>query len=212
MSLSHVGIDISANSIRYLELVRTTNGLTLGAYGEQEIPTTVSFTEPLVSNKDLVAALKKVQRTNRFQFVEVAIPEEKSYLFTTEVPSGDPEAIRNHIEYHLEENVPIALSDAVFDYYIIHRDSKKGVDFASVSVVPQQVIDQYIELFEEAGMTPVSFLIENQALSKAIIPEDDSYMYLVVHIRDKKTVLSIVSEGAVQFTSTVAVGGDDFKV
>jgi type IV pilus assembly protein PilM len=210
MAMPHVGIDISANQIRFVELVRKPTGLALGKYGTQEIPTPVSFNEPLTLNKDLIAALKKVQRTNKFQFVEVSIPEEKSYLFTTEVPSGDPEVIRSHIEFHLEENVPISLADAVFDYHIIHRDNKKGVDYASVSVVPQQVIDQYIDVLEMAGMTPVSFLIENQALTKAIIPENDVYTYLVVHIGDKKTVLSIVSEGAVQFTSTVNVGGDDF--
>lgn len=210
MAMPHVGIDISSTAIRYLELVRKPYGLVLGKYGIQEIPTPVSFNEPFVANKDLVAALKKIQRTNKFTFVEVSIPEDKSYLFTTEIPSGDPEAIRSHIEFHLEENVPISLADAVFDYHIIHQDNKKGVDFASVSVVPQQIIDQYIELFQAAGMTPVSFLIENQALTKAIIDEEDPSMYLVVHIGDKKTVLSIVSEGAVQFTSTVAVGGDDF--
>lgn len=210
MAMPHVGVDISANSVRYVELVRKPTGLALGKFGTQDVPTPVSFNEPLINNKDLIAALKKVQRVNKFQFVEVSIPEEKSYLFTTEVPSGDPETIRNHIEFHLEENVPISLTDAIFDYHIIHRDNKKGVDFASVSVVPQQVIDQYIDLFNMAGMTPVSFLIENQALTKAIIPENDTCMYLVVHIGDRKTVLSIVSEGSVQFTSTVSVGGDDF--
>jgi len=210
MAMPHVGVDISTNSIRYLELIRKPYGLALGKYGIQEIPTPVSFNEPFVANKDLVAALKKIQRANKFTFVEVSIPEDKSYLFTTEVPAGDPEIIRSHIEFHLEENVPISLADAVFDYHIIHQDNKKGVDFASVSVVPQQIIDQYIELFEAAGMTPVSFLIVIQALTKAIIIEDDPSMYLVVHIGDKKTVLSIVSEGSVQFTSTVAVGGDDF--
>jgi hypothetical protein len=179
MSMSHVGIDISANNIRYLELIKTAEGLVLGRYGIQKIPTPISFNEPLISNKDLVAGLKKIQRANKFEFVEVSIPEDKSYLFTTEIPSGDEDVIRSHIEFHLEENVPIPLNEAVFDYHVIHRDDKKGVNFASVSVVPQQVIDQYIEVFEEAGMIPVSFLIENQALTKAIIPEDDDCMYLV---------------------------------
>lgn len=59
-------------------------------------------------------------------------------------------------------------------------------------------------------MTPVSFLIENQALTKAIIKENDAATYLVVNMGSKKTVLSIVSDQAVQFTSTVNIGGDDF--
>lgn len=211
MAMPHVGIDISSTSVRYLELLRSPEGLKLGRYGTQDIPTPVLFNEPLTSNKDLLAALKKMQRANKFTFVEVAIPEEKAYLFTTEIPEGDDETIRSHIEFHLEENVPISLSDAVFDYHIIRRNDKKGMNFASVSVVQRQVIEEYTEAFEMSGMTPISFLIENQALTKAIIPEDDMSAYLVVNIGQRKTVLSVVSDQAVQFTSTVNIGSEDFN-
>jgi len=210
MSMAHVGIDITPTSIRYLELLKSHKGLKLGRFGTQDIPTSETQYENLLANPEVATALKKIQRANKLNFVEVSIPEEKAYLFTAEVPSGDSDAVRSHIEFHLEENVPIALADAVFDYYIIKKNSHKGTDFASVSVVPRQVLEEYIKLFEQCGMTPVSFLIENQALTKAIIKEDDSSTYLVVNMGSKKTVLSIVSEHAVQFTSTVNIGGDDF--
>ncbi len=210
VALPHIGIDIAPTAVRFLELLRSPAGLKLGRYGEQEIPTPVSFSEPLSQNKDLLAALKKLQRANKLEFVEVSIPEEKAYLFTMEVPSGEPETVRAHIEYHLEENVPVSIADAVFDYHIIHKGIKKGIDFASVSVVPREIIEEYIAAFESCGMTPVSFLIENQALSRAIIAEDDMSMCLIVNIGPRKTVLSVVSEKAVQFTSTVNIGGEDF--
>jgi len=211
MSMAHVGVDITPTSIRHLELLRSHDGLKLGRYGMQDIPQAASPSEDFLSAPEVAAALRKVQRANKLTFVEVSIPEEKAYLFTTEVPSDDPEAVRSHIEFHLEENVPIALVDAVFDYFVIKKNSHKGTDFASVSVVPRQVIEEYTNLFEKCGMTPISFLIENQALSKAIIKQDDLSTYLVVNIRPKKTVLSIVSNQAVQFTSTVNIGGDDFS-
>ena len=210
IGMPHVGFDIMLNSVRYVELVKSPRGLKLGRFGNQDLPAPIVFNDNLSSNQDLIAILKKLQRNNKFNFVEVSIPEEKAYLFTTEVPSGDPETVRSHIEFHLEENVPVSLADAVFDYHIIKKNDKKGTDFASVSVVPRNVIEDYTNLFEKCGMTPISFLIENQALSKAIIPTDDSGMYLVVKIGDAKTVLSVISEHAVQFTSTVNIGGNDF--
>lgn len=210
ISMPRVGIEITPNAIRFLELHRIGKKLKLGRYGTQEIPGGISLREPLATNADLIAALKKTQRTHRFQLVEVSIPEENSYLFTMEIPLGNDDAIRGHIEFHLEENVPISLADAVFDYFIIRKDQKKGTGFASVSVVQRSVIEQYIDLFERCGMTPISFLIENQALSRAVVPEIDPSMYLVVHISSTKTALSVVSEGAVQFASTVNIGSDDF--
>ncbi len=210
MSMAHVGIDITPTSIRYLELLKSHKGLKLGKFGTQDLPISKTQYENPLSNPEVVTALKKIQRAHKLNFVEVSIPEEKAYLFTAEVPSGDSEIVRSHIEFHLEENVPIALADAVIDYCIIKKNSRKGTDFASVSVVPRQVVEEYIKLFEQCGMTPVSFLIENQALARAIIKEEDSSTYLVVNIGSKKTVLSIVSENAAQFTSTVNIGGDDF--
>jgi len=210
IAMAHVGLDITPASIRCLELSRSSKGLKLGRFANLPLPSPLTPGEPMVGNKDLQTALKKVQRNNKLSFVEIAIPEERAYLFTTEIPSGDAEAVRSHIEYHLEENVPVSLSEAVFDYHIIKKNTKKGSDFASVAVVPQPVLDEYIELCASCGLTPVSFLIENQALARAVVRQDDMGMYLIVNIGPKKTVLSIMSEQAVQFTSTVNIGEEDF--
>ncbi len=210
IGMPHVGFDISSNDVRYAELIKSPRGLTLGRFGTQEFAKPIVFDDKLAQNQDLISILKKIQKNNKFNFVEVSIPEEKAYLFTTEIPNGTVEEVRSHIEFHLEENVPISLADAVFDYHIIKKNNKKGTDFASVSVVPRIVIEDYIDLFEKCGMTPVSFLIENTAITRSIISAEDMSTYLVVNIGSAKTVLSIVSEQAVQFTSTVNIGGADF--
>jgi Tfp pilus assembly PilM family ATPase len=261
MSMSHVGVDISPVSIHVIELLKKDGRLQLGQYGVHRLPTVVDRSQPLIQNTGLMEKLKEIQKTYHLDFVEVAIPEELAYLFTTLLPYGDEETIRNHIELHLEENVPIALADAVFDYHMIEEQAtdisenatktkikaeitaptsassatpspqpSKKDDFgvvetkelqtavpanlflASVSVVPKAIIDSYIEAFEAAGMTPVSFLIENQALSKSIIKKGDDAPRLIVHVGEKKSVLSVISNGSVQFTSTVLIGSEDFTL
>lgn len=210
LSMSHVGVDISPTTIRFIGLKRTARGLELAGFGEQSLPVPLKEFDNLHLNTDVIAALKKVQRANRLSFVEVAIPEEKAYLFTMDVPMGDDASIRNTVEFHLEENVPITLADALFEYYIIDKNEKASTLHIAVSVIPISVAEDYIDLFTACGMTPVSFLIENQALSKAIIKKGDKNSYLVVNLGIDKTVLSVVSDAAVQFTSTVHIGSDDF--
>lgn len=327
MSMSHVGIDISPTAIHMAEIKRRGSHLELGKYGVVKLDNLVNFNEPLTNDKNLLNSLKKLQKDYHLQFVEVSIPEEQAYIFTSELPQGDENTIRNHIELHLEENVPISLSDAVYDYHVIDKpfeikdkdgialindnisankktnldkvnpeervadaygevkvltesaknstsidnDNKvagtdsvltsdafvvnansgavsqidgtqegvsEGKDgpvtipgaeantpvsmpnsalkpsantfFASISVVPKILIDQYIDLFEKAGMVPVSFLVENQAVSKAVIKKGDLRTKLIVHVGNKKTVLSVVSNGSVHFTSTVNIGSEDF--
>lgn len=210
LDMSHSGVDISPTAIRFVELIKTPHGLKLGGFGEQTLPKPLVNGESLVADLDLIAALKKLQRAEQLSLVEVSVPEEKAYIYTTEVPEGDDESIRNNIEFHLEENVPISLADAVYDYFIIRNNEKAGTIFASVSVVPLSVVQEYIDLFAKAGMTVVSFLTENQAMTRAVIAKGDKRTALIVSLGLRKTVLSIVSEEAVQFTTTAPIGSEDF--
>jgi Tfp pilus assembly PilM family ATPase len=246
MSMSHVGVDISPTCIHIAEINHKGSHLELGKYGVYPLKSPINYTEPLISNQELVEGLKELQKKFHLDFVEVSIPEELAYIFTTEVPQGGIETQKNHIELHLEENVPLTLADAVYDFHIIEKlntpiQSAANTPIASestlspsttdtiaqvgkqdahmvsvsVSVVPRNIIDQYIELFETANMTPVSFLVENQALSKSIIKAGsvtarDMATKLIVHVGDRKSVLSVVSKGSVHFTSTVNIGSEDF--
>lgn len=239
MSMSHVGVDISPTCIHILEMVKKSAHLELGRHGVEPLSSPINFNEPLSADEGLVTALKKLQKKYKLDFVEISIPEDHAYIFTMDLPHGTEEEIHNHIELHLEENVPVSLADAVYDYFAIEKLVEgKGVDnvnqaevvsknepatfeatqgaeagntfLASISVVQKSLIEQYIELFELAGMKPVSFLIENQALSKSIIKNGVLDTKLIVHVGENKSVLSVVSNGSVHFTSTVNIGSEDF--
>ncbi len=246
MSMSHVGVDISPTCIHIAEINHKGSHLELGKYGVYALKAPINYAEPLISNQELVEGLKELQKKFHLDFVEVSIPEERAYIFTTEVPQGSIETQKNHIELHLEENVPLTLADVVYGFHVIEKlntpiqstDNKTVAPESttttsttdmiaqvgkqdvhtvsiSVSVVPRNIIDQYIELFEIAGMTPVSFLVENQALSKSIIKAgtvtaSDMATKLIVHVGDRESVLSVVSKGSVHFTSTVNIGSEDF--
>lgn len=212
LAMPHAGVDISPTVIRFIKLEETSHGLKIAGFGENLLTAELKSGENLSSNDDLVATLKNLQRAHNLSFVEVSLPEEKSYVFTTEIPVGDEQSIRNHIEFHLEENVPISLSDAVYDYFVIRKSQKSNTFFASVSVVPLSITEDYINLFAKCGMTVVSFLIENQALTRAVISKGDKRTTLLVSVRHRKSVLSIISEEAVQFTSTVPIGSQDFTM
>ncbi len=267
MSMAHVGVAISLTNIHIAEIRRRGSHLELGKYGVEGLVKPLNYNEPLASDAELVEILRRIQKHYHLDFVEVSIPEELAYIYTADLPVGDEETIRNHIELHLEENVPLSLEDSVYDYHAIEkpfsgsttkapRDNTNnnagivaanvaatnsesttpittapanvaedkspvalpdqgtfnaGPTFsASISVVPRTIVDQYIELFDLAGMTPVSFLVENQALSKSIIKAGDMDTKLIVHVGDRKSVLSVVSKGSVHFTSTVNIGSEDF--
>jgi Tfp pilus assembly PilM family ATPase len=214
--MNYVGLDISDDAIRCLEYSRSRGGKTvLGRYSVTEIP------EGLITGGDvkdearlkelLVALDKKMNLT----YVKVSIPEEKAYLFQTQINPGSIAEIRQNIEFKLEENVPLAAPDAVFYYDLLPLAVTGGVLRASVSVVPRTYIERYTALLNSAGMFPVAFEIVPKAIARAIMPTHSEETVLVVHLMNKKTGIYIVSGGVVSFTSTVnsgsKTGGEDYK-
>ena len=205
--MASVGIDISQLAIRMIEITGQSN-LKVGKYAEAVLSTPFIISEG--DQKEAKEILKKWKKDYKLEYIKASLPEEKAYLFETEIAFGDDTAMRGSIEFSLEENVPLSGAEVIFDYRLIGDGSKEGFVKVAVTVLPLEVVNSYLGFFHECGLTPVSFMIEAQALSRAIINRGDLGTYLIVNIHKTKTAVFIISKGAVQFTSTVPFGSLDF--
>ncbi len=204
LKFSYVGIHIEPEVLHFADLKSNGEDFRLGRYGYE----TYEKTDNMLTNESLKAALRKIRDEHGVCYVKAALPEEETYLFTTEVTGVTNRDIRDEIEFHLEENVPIAGNDALFHYFVIpgSGDKKKAV----VSVVSREVVNRYTTLFADCGITAVSFLVESSALSRAVVKQGDEDTQLLVYLSREKTILAIVSHEFVQFTSTSSFGGASF--
>lgn len=204
-----VGLDISDKAVSFVELKRHSGGFVVGRFGRRELPTG-AITSGYVNDTGAVTLiLRELRDTFRLDLVNASLSEEKAYLYKTKLPNVLPREIRSSIEFTLEENVPIPPSEAIFDYAIISGHGPEhgdGIE-VSVTVLPRAVISTYIGLLSDAGLTPLLFEIEAQAMCRAVIANGDHGTYLVVNLEDEKTGLFIVSGGTVHFTATVPIGG-----
>ena len=206
LAMPAVGIDISDDSIRFVELKNSKEGKILSKFGEQKIPSGLVLNGEIQNVEKLSEELKKIKEENNIESIRASLPEEKVYLFQTHIPEDAKEdQIRSIIEFKLEEHVPLSPKESVFDYEIINKqDSEKHTD-VSVAVYPKNTITKYTTAFREAGMIPLSFEIEAQAISRAVIREGDDGTYMIVSFGKMRTGLAIVSDGVLTFTSTLEV-------
>ena len=212
LEMPAVGLDLSDDAVSVLELVRQGGSYTLGRFKRVKLPAGI-ITGGYVNDKDrVIAELRKLKDELKLEFVHGSLSEEKAYLFKARIPPLPRKEIRGALEFKLEESVPIPASQAIFDYSIITQeghDSDNHVD-VEVTVLPQKVVDTYCEILGQAGLIPLSFEIEAQAVSRSVVRKGDRGTYLVIHFGEEKTGLFIVSDEVVQFTSTVAIGGKNF--
>ncbi len=204
-----VGLDISDDAVSVLELVRHKQEFAVGRFGRRVFPRG-SISGGYIHDKDaVVGEIRKLKDALKLDFVNASLSEEKAYLFETKIPRVTRKEIRGVLEFKLEENVPIAASEAIFDYTLIAAPGHEPGDSitAGVTVLPKKVVETYSELLNDAGLVPLSFEIEAQAISRAVIEKGDRGTYLLVNFGESKTGLFIVSNEVVHFTSTVSIGG-----
>jgi type IV pilus assembly protein PilM len=90
------------------------------------------------------------------------------------------------------------------------KSSDTSVD-VSVVAYPRQTIQSYYEACLEAGLRATSFEIEAQAMARAVIPADISGAAMLVDFGKTRTGIGIVYKGALLYTSTVDIGGEQLS-
>ncbi|MES2216695.1 MAG: pilus assembly protein PilM [Patescibacteria group bacterium] len=206
LAMKHAGLDISDEAIHCLEYHGNASNTKVEKYARFDLPPGLIEGGEFRNEEALVQLLTTFNKKYHLSYVKVSIPEEKVYLFQTDVPSNDTAEVRQNIEFKLEENVPLPASEALFSFDLMPISVTKGTLRASVSVVPQAYILQYMHILERAGMSAIEFEVVPKSIARAAIPHESEKTHLIVHMMKYKTGLYIISDGVVCFTSTVGNG------
>ncbi|MEN9524345.1 MAG: type 4 fimbrial biosis protein PilM, type pilus assembly protein PilM, partial [Candidatus Parcubacteria bacterium] len=209
--MPHAGLDISDDAIRCIEYHRTYHGLVISKYANQELTPGLIEGGVIKDEKIFGNILTEFVQKHSLSYAKVSLPEEKAYLFQTDVPSSNFSSIAQNIEFKLEQNVPLSASDALFQFDLMPESVTGVLLRASVSVVPRTYVEHYVTLLKSAKVVPVAFEVAPKSIVAACIPMHSTDTNLVVHVMKKKTGLYIVSEGVVCFTSTISWGSDNLS-
>lgn len=205
MAMPHAGLDVSDDAIRAVKFERAGRGRRLGLYASLELPEGLIEGGEVRDEAAFTAKLKEFNERYRLSYVKASVPEERSYLFETEVPAEDSASIAQNIEFKLEENVPLPAAEAVFYFDLVPPSGGRPLR-ASVSVAPRQFVEKRAAFLQSAGMTPVAFEVAPKAAAKAAVPQSGARAEgskLIVHIMERKIGIYVVSDGVVSFTLTV---------
>ncbi len=209
LTMPSVGVDVSDRSVKFVELTATKIGRVPERFGNVPLAEG-GVVSGVIQNPDtLRAGLEGIKKKYGFQFVRASLPEQQAYVFTTTVPfTRDDSQLDQMIEFKLEENVPLAPNEAIFGYDVLStEESEEGDMDIAVTVYPEASVRRYIEVFEEAGLTPLSLEIESQAIARSVIKRGEHAAHLIVDFGETRSGLAIVSNELLSFTTTLEVPG-----
>ncbi len=199
------GLDISDESVKFVELVSTKNGVKVGRYGERDIPPGVIESGKTKDSKKMEEILVTLRKEEGVKAVRVSLPEEQVYLFPLKLEKLGLKNVREGIELALEDHVPILAQDTIFDYEVVDENTQNLE--VQVTAIPKNIIENYLLIFKHSQITVKSFELEAQAVSRAVVKKNDLETYMIVDFGKKRTGIFIVSKGIVSFTFTLDLGG-----
>ena len=211
MLMGTTGISINTDAVRIVEAGRgrKSGGVEVVNLETLPIPSGTIVNGSIQDPNSLGEVLKKVVKKNG-AYMHATLPDEKGYIFTSVIDKVPFEGLRDAVAFIIEENVPLTLDKSIFDFEIIGETEGKSEIKVAVSVVSYEVVSTYTEALKSAGITPLSFTLESQAVSRALIPNGDNRALLVIYEGVDKTGLYIVQDGVVQF-STTALSDDNVQ-
>lgn len=199
------GLDISDESLKFVEFIYTKDGIRVGRYGERIIPPGVIESGKIKDSKKMEEILTALRKEEKVQSVRVSLPEEQAYLFALKLEKLGLKNVLEGIELALEDHVPIVAEDAIFDYELVNENTQDLE--VQVTAVPKDIIENYLLIFKRSQISVKSFELEAQAVSRVVIKKGDMDTYMIVDFGKKRTGIFIVSKGIVVFTFTLDFGG-----
>ncbi len=216
MHLPSAGVDISDSSLKYVQFrpdKKSGTQLKLKYWGEIDVADGVLKRGSVNDVKKLSESIREVRERTGIQNVRVSLPEEHAYLFETKIKKGTPlKEIRGLLEFKMQDDVPLRPEDAFFDYDIFDSHIEKNMMNVSVTAYAKETVLSYYEACMEAGVTPLSFEVEAQAIARAAIPTGDRGTHMIVDFGQTRTGIGIVHDGVLMYTSTIDGGGRDISM
>lgn len=215
MLMASMGVDISDTSLKYVRFAPVARAGTkrhLEAWGEIDIPEGVLNRGLVTDPKKLSEVLRELKIKTGAEQIRVSLPEERAYLFETEIKRSTPaDEIRSLLEFRLEENVPIPAREAFFDYQILPNVPTDQVLKIIVAAYSRETILNYYDACLSAELIPVSFEVEAQAMNRAVLPLGTKDAHMLIDFGKTRTGIGIVYEGTLQYTSTIDFGGNQLS-
>ena len=195
--------------IKIAELSRSGDRFDLKNYGILDL-VSKEGSSPKLADQMLISGLKELLAKSKFSNKD-AIASISSFLtFATviELPYLSEKDLEKAIPFEARKYVPIPLQEVVLDWSIINV--KENTDHPNVEVflaaVPKDEAERYKNIFLSAGLNLKALELENIALSRALVGEEQAPR-VIVNLGGRSTSIVIIDRGFERISRNYELGG-----
>jgi len=95
-----------------------------------------------------------LKATGKYNAIYTAIDSSRVIFKKLTLPFLQHEKIKKVIYFEVEPLLPFPLHDAAIDFIIVNQNTKEGTSEILVAAVQNSILDEHLQLFAEAGVSP----------------------------------------------------------
>ena len=174
------GLDISDLSLKIIKLKKKKHSFSVASFNQ--IPIAPGIIERgVIKNEDALvkiiqAACKKVKgKKLTTKYVVASLPEERSFLQVIQMPIMKEEELILAVPFEAENYIPLPMSEVYLDFKVIQpiENHLNHLDVLLVAM-PKKIVNAYAVCLKKAGLVPLVFEIESEAITRALIKDEIS--------------------------------------
>lgn len=210
------GLDISSSSVSVLKMAKKGGRLTLYGFQRVFLPAGLIRGGRIQDEKYLSEIIKKAAAGSRPRpindfFVNLALPEQLSFLQVVQLPKMSFKEAAAAIKWEIEANIPLPIESVYYDWQIMEFPQKIDHLDVLIAAAPKDVVESYVRTAKLAGFYPKSIEIDSFSLCRSIIPSFYSKEpILIVEFSSAQATLVVFSGKAPRFSSTIPLSGRHF--
>ena len=215
-----LGLDIGTSAVRIVELSRDGRGYRLENYGE--VKTSSIKAKPFrtfnrknslsLSNKHIAKAIQLICQEAEIETKEgsFSIPDFCTFFTSFDLPEMGKEEIAQAIRYEVRPYIPLPLEEVVLDWIIIEGKPHETPLKVLVAAIPNDVISQYREIAQLAGLELKTLESEVFALARVVGRNKNNKEILgLIDIGARSTTCSIMEKGVLKTSYSFNVAGNE---
>jgi type IV pilus assembly protein PilM len=211
LKIKNFSLDINESSLKVVKIKTRKNSFSLVSFNEVKLQPEVIKDGIVQDEKALTASIRQVctkvkgERLNT-NYAIVSLPEEESFLQVIQMPKMSVDELKMAVALEAENYIPMPIDKAYFDFQVI-APIKDGLDHLDVLIVAmsKKIVNSYASCVKAAGLIPIAFEIESQAMARAFIKNETSdYPVIIIDIADNKLDFIIFSGNSVRYTTSVS--------
>lgn len=210
------GLDISSTRVKAMWVDSKRRGLKLRSFGEESFPAS-AVVGGIVRRPEIVsAAITKVLKNAVPRPIETpyaicSIPQERVFIKIESFPRLEYEKLEQAVKYRVKSVLAMPLDRIYWDWFEFPSETDEENVNILFAAIEREVIDSYIQAINQAGVIPLAFEIEADAVARVTLV-DKKYANenpkLFVDIGNSNSVLAIYHKGSLRFNSSVNIGGN----